>query len=96
MTSVYKATVTSYYYDTTSFKQPALMRHEYGRAPQVVAYDVDGFRVWYELQDGTWTRNPLNMSAVDKVAPVVFTRVSDPRLGTMRDSVWAAVQPRTF
>jgi type II secretory pathway pseudopilin PulG len=96
VTSVYKATVTSYYYDSTSFRKPALMRHEYGQAPQVVAYNVDGFRVWYQLQDGTWTRNPPNMSSVDKVSPVVFTKVTDPRLPTLRDSVWAAVEPRTF
>jgi len=96
VTSVYKATVTSYYYDTATYRKPALMRHEYGQAPQVVAYNVDGFRVWYEMQDGTWTRNPTNMSSVDKVSPVVFTKVTDPRRATLRDSVWAAVQPRTF
>ena len=96
VTSVYKATVTSYYYDTATYRKPALMRHEYGQAPQVVAYNVDGFRVWYELQDGTWTRNPPNMSSVDKVSPVVFTKVTDSRRATLRDSVWAAVQPRTF
>jgi type IV pilus assembly protein PilW len=96
VTSVYKATVTSYYFDTVSFRKPALMRHEYGQPPQVVAYNVDGFRVWYEMQDGTWTRNPSNMSSVDKVSPVVFTKVDDPRLPTLRDSVWAAVEPRTF
>jgi len=93
---VYKITISSYYYDVASFREPVLMRHEYGQAPQVVAYDVDGFRVWYELQDGTWTRNPPNISVVDKVSPVVLTRVTDPRLPTVRDSVWAAVQPRTF
>ena len=96
VTNVYKATITSYYYDTSSFRKPALMRHEYGSAPQVVAYDVDGFRVWYQMQDGTVTRNPANMDDVDKVAPVVYTRVNDPRRPTLRDSVWAAVQPRTF
>ena len=95
-TNIYKITISSYYFDATSFREPALMRHEYGQAAQVVAYDVDGFRVWYELQDGTWTRNPPNISVVDKVSPVVLTRVTDPRLPTVRDSVWAAVQPRTF
>ena len=96
VTSVYKATVTSYYYDAITFRKPAIMRHEYGQPPQVVAYNVDGFRVWYQLQDGTWTRNPPNMTSVDKVAPVVFTKVNDSRLASLRDSVWAAVQPRTF
>ena len=96
VTNVYKATITSYYYDATSFRRPVLMRHEYGQPPQVVAYNVDGFRVWYEMQDGTWTRNPGNMALVDKVSPVVYTRVTDPRRPTLRDSVWASVQPRTF
>ncbi len=96
VTNCYKATITSYYYDAASFRKPALMRHEYGSAPQVVAYNVDGFRVWYQMQDGTWTRKPSSMDFVDKVAPVVFTRVNDPRRATLRDSVWAAVQPRTF
>lgn len=96
VTNVYKATITSYYFDATSFRKPALMRHEYGTAPQVVAYNVDGFRVWYQMQDGTWTRDPSNMDFVDKVAPVVYTRVDDPRNPARRDSVWAAVQPRTF
>lgn len=96
VTNVYKATITSYYFDATSFQKPALMRHEYGTAPQVVAYNVDGFRVWYQMQDGTWTRDPSNMDFVDKVAPVVYTRVADHGHAALRDSVWAAVQPRTF
>ena len=96
LTNVYKATITSYYFDATTYRKPALMRHEYGSAPQVVAYDMDGFRVWYQMQDGTWTRKPSNMASVDKVSPVVYTRVNDPRQPTLRDSVWAAVQPRTF
>ncbi len=96
VTNVYKATVTSYYFDNTSFRKPVLMRHEYGSPPQVVAYNIDGFRVWYQMQDGTVTRNPPNMDLVDKVAPYVYTKVTDPRRGTLRDSVWAAVQPRTF
>ena len=94
--NIYKITISSYYYDVSSFSKPALMRHEHGQAPQILAYDVDGFRVWYELQDGTWTRNPPSLSVVDKVSPVVLTRVTDPRLPILRDSVWAAVQPRTF
>ena len=94
--NVYKITITSYYYDGGSFRRPVLIRHEYGQVPQILAYNVDGFHVWYELQDGSWTRNPPNISVVDKVSPVVLTRVTDPRLPTLRDSVWAAVQPRTF
>lgn len=93
---VYKITISSYSFDRNSYGKPALIRHEYGQAPQVVAYNVDGFHVWYELQGGTWTRNPLNLSSVDKVSPAVLTRVTDAHASTLRDSVWDAVQPRTF
>ena len=96
VTNVYKATITSYYFDATSYRRPVLMRHEYGQPPQIVAYDVDGFRVNYVMQDGTVTRNPSSMALVDKVSPVVYTRVTDSRRSTLRDSVWACVQPRTF
>ena len=94
--TVEKLTLSSYYMDRTSFRRPALMRHEYGLSPQVAAYNVDGFRVWYQLQDGTWTRNPQNMITVQKIMPVVATRLSDPRRPALVDSVWAALQPRSF
>ena len=48
------------------------------------------------MQDGTVTRNPSSMALVDKVSPVVYTHVTDSRRSTLRDSVWASVQPRTF
>jgi prepilin-type N-terminal cleavage/methylation domain-containing protein len=94
--TVEKLTLSSYYMDRTSFRKPALMRHEYGLSPQVAAYNVDGLRVWYQMQDGTWTRNPQNMIAVQKIMPVVATRLSDPRRPALVDSVWAALQPRSF
>jgi len=93
---VEKLTISSYYMDRTTYRKPVLMRHEYGLSPQVAAYNVDGFRVWYQMQDGTWTRNPQNMLAVEKVLPVVATRLSDPRRPALVDSVWTAVQPRSF
>lgn len=93
---VEKLTISSYYMDRTTYRKPVLMRHEWGQSPQIAAYNVDGFRVWYQLQDGTWTRNPQNMLNVEKVLPVVATRLSDPRRPALVDSVWAAVQPRTF
>jgi type II secretory pathway pseudopilin PulG len=93
---VCKLTLSSYYMDRTSLRKPALMRHEYGQSPQVVAYNVDGFHVWYQMQDGTRTRNPQNLLAVEKVLPVVTTRLSDPRRPALVDSVWAAVLPRSF
>lgn len=93
---VFKLTVSRYYMDRTSFRRPALMRQETGASAQVAAYNVDGFRVWYLMQNGTWTRDPKNLMAVEKVMPVVATRISDPRRPTLVDSVWASVQPRSF
>ena len=93
---VFKITRASYYFDSTSFRKPAVMRREFGQSPQIVAYDVNGLHVWYELQDGTWTRSPANLAFVDKVMPVVLTRVADARLATLADSVWAVIRPRTF
>jgi type II secretory pathway pseudopilin PulG len=93
---VYRVTLATYRYDSTSFRRPALVRVESGQPIQVVAYNVDGFHVWYDMQDGTRTRNPADLSLVDKIVPVVLTKVTDPRQPTLRDSVWADVRPRTF
>ena len=93
---VYKVTLATYRYDSTTYRKPVLVRVENGQAIQVVAYNVDGFHLWYEMQDGTRTRNPADLTLVDKIIPVVLTRVTDPRQPTLRDSVWAAVRPRTF
>ncbi len=95
-TQVYRITPATYYYDSVTFRRPAILRREFGQAPQIVAYDVNGMHVWYELQDGTWTRNPANLAMVDKVIPVVLTRVADARMATLQDSVWAVIRPRTF
>lgn len=93
---LYKVTMSSYVFDSTSFRKPCLVRYEPGQPRQVVAYNVNGFRVWYQLQDGTWTRNPVDLNMIDKIIPVVLTRVTDARYGTLRDSVWASIRPRTF
>ncbi len=95
-TQVYKITKATYYYDSTTYRKPAVIRREFGQAPQIVAYDVSGLHVWYELQDGTWTRSPGALSFVDKVIPVVLTRVTDGRLAALVDSVYAVIRPRTF
>ena len=95
-TSVYKVTLVSYLYDSTSFRRPALIRRELGKTPQVVAYNIDGFRLYYQMQDSSVTRSPGSLNFVDKIVPVVLTRVTDSRLPTLRDSVWAAIRPRTF
>ncbi len=65
VTNVYKATVTSYYFDNTSYRKPVLMRRESGSAPQVVAYNIDGFRVYYEMQDGKVLRE---FRIIDEIA----------------------------
>lgn len=93
---VFKVTMSTYMFDSTSYRKPVLLRREAGKVPQVVAYNVNGFHVWYLLQDGTWTRTPATMSMVDRVIPVVLTRVTDARLPTIVDSVYASVRPRTF
>ena len=93
---VEKLTLSSYYMDRASYRKPVLMRHEYGQSPQIAAYNVDGFRVWYQMQNGTWTRNPKNMVEVEKIMPVVATRLTDPRRPALVDSVWAALTPRSF
>lgn len=95
-TRIYKATITTYYLDRTTYRKPALVRREFGGAPQVVAYETEAFRVWFLLQDGSWTRNPLDLDFVDKIAPVVEMRVTDRRLPAVVESTWAVVRPRTF
>jgi type II secretory pathway pseudopilin PulG len=94
--NVYRLTISSYTFDAVSLRKPALIRHEYGQPQQVVAYDVSGFRVWYELEDGSWTRHPASLVSVVAVSPVVLTRVTSPGRPALVDSVWAAVRPRTF
>ena len=93
---VYKITRATYLYDSTSYRRPSIVRREFGGTPQIVAYDVNGLHVSYQLQDGTVTRNPVNLSLIDKVIPAVLTRVTDSRLATLRDSVYAIICPRTF
>ena len=93
---VFKITMSTYYMDRTSFRKPVLMRRPFGGSPQVAAYNVDGFRVFYGLQNGTWTRKPKDMMSVEKVSPVVLTALRDPRRPALIDSVWAVAQPRVF
>jgi type II secretory pathway pseudopilin PulG len=94
--SVLKLTISSYTYDPVTQRSPALVRHEYGQPPQAVAYNVSGFHVWYQLEDGTWTRHPANMASVVSISPAVLTRVARPGRPAFQDSAWVAVQPRTF
>ncbi len=92
---VYKSTWTQYRFDPTTFTRPSLVRIENNGLPQVVAQTVVAFEVWYLMQDGTLTRNPLDWTSVDRVRPLV--RISyESGNGTVNDSVWAIAKPRTF
>ncbi len=95
-TFVYKSMLVTYRFDATTYSKPALVRQELGGAQSVVAYDISGFRVYYEMQDGTITRSPGSMAFVNKVVPVVLTSVTSSRFPTLQDSVYAAIRPRTF
>ena len=93
---VYKVTWVAYKVDSTSYRKPALIRAQVGRAPQIAAYDVSGFRVYYQMQDGSLTRNPASLNFVARVLPVVYTRALSPNRVALNDSVWASIRPRTF
>ena len=98
---VYKIDILSYKIDSTSYKRPALVRRAFGGAPSVVAYDVDKFQVWYQMEDGSETRAPgvggaAATTTIDKVRPVITLRLTDRSRPAYVDSVWAEVQPRSF
>lgn len=94
-TQVYKMSMVSYKRDTTTYRKPVLVRWEYGRGTQVVAYNVKQFAVNYELQGGGFSRNPGALSMVDKVVPLVLTQGTVSGTSIV-DSAWASVRPRTF
>jgi prepilin-type N-terminal cleavage/methylation domain-containing protein len=97
---VFKVNILSYQIDSTSYRRPALVRREFRGSPEIVAYDVDRFQVWYRMQDGTNTRAPAlgaaSVVSIDKVRPIIYTRLTDKWRPVFVDSVWAEVQPRTF
>ncbi len=97
---VFKIEILSYRVDSTSYRRPALVRREFRKSQQIVAYDVDRFQVWYRMQDGSQTRAPAlgaaSVAAIDKVRPLLYTRLTDRWRPVFVDSVWAEVQPRTF
>jgi Tfp pilus assembly protein PilW len=91
---VFKAGWVTYRVDSTTFGRPSLVRHEFGRTPTMVAYDVSTFRVWYRMADGTQIRNALNLPMIEQVVPVL--RASNSTGGPASDSIYAAIRPRTF
>jgi prepilin-type N-terminal cleavage/methylation domain-containing protein len=93
---VYRVAWVTYKVDGTGFRTPCLTRRDQGSAPQVVATDVSAFHVWFLLQDATETRNPADLSLIDKIRPVIATQVADRGSAVITDSVWTMVRPRTF
>lgn len=93
---VYRVAWVTYRVDNTSYRTPCLTRRDQGSAAQVVATDVSSFQVWYLLQDDTVTRNPADLSLIDKIRPIIVTRVTDRGATVLTDSVYAMVRPRTF
>jgi prepilin-type N-terminal cleavage/methylation domain-containing protein len=93
---VYRVSWVSYRVDSTSARRPQLVRWQQNQAPQVVAYDVSQFTVSYLLQDSTRTREPLDLTLVDQVHPVLTMKTTVSQLGTATDSSWATVKPRSF
>jgi prepilin-type N-terminal cleavage/methylation domain-containing protein len=93
---VYRVSWVTYKVDSTGFSTPCLTRRDQGSVAQVVATDVSAFHVWYLLQDATETRDPVDLSLIDKIRPVIQTQVADRGSAVLTDSVWTMVRPRTF
>jgi type II secretory pathway pseudopilin PulG len=94
--AVYKIDWVAYRVDKTNYGRSALVRQSFGQAPQVVAWDVDRFIVRYQMQDGSWTRNPGDISFIARIRPTVVMRVDQSPHPTWVDSCWAEIRPRTF
>ena len=90
---VYKVSFVTYRVDSVNFRKRSVVRQEVGGTPQLICYNVKDMTVWYQLQDGSWTRNPADPKTIDKVVPVVHTFVGTP---ARLDSAWAAIHPRTY
>jgi hypothetical protein len=93
---VYRVAWVTYKVDNASYRTPCLVRRDQGFPAQIVATDVSAFQVWYLLQDDTVTRNPVDLSLIDKIRPIIVTRVTDRGATVLTDSVYAMVRPRTF
>ena len=94
--SVLKIDRVVYRLDTANFRRPCLVRQEFGKPPQVTAWDVQQFAVQYRMQDGSWTRNPSSVASIDRIRPVVVMRIAKPGQPAWVDSCWAEIRPRTF
>ena len=94
--SVLKIDRVVYRLDTVNFRRPCLVRQEFGKPPQVTAWDVQQFSVKYRMQDGSWTRNPSNIASIDRIRPAIVMRIDKPGKPAFVDSCWAEIRPRTF
>ena len=94
--SVLKIDRVVYRIDTVNFRRPCLVRQEFGKPPQVTAWDVDRFTVQYRMHDGSWTRNPSSVAFIDRIRPSLVMRIEKPKQPAWVDSCWAEIRPRTF
>jgi hypothetical protein len=90
---VYKVGWVSYRMDSTLYRRKSLIRYQVGAKPQLIASDIATFRVNYELDDGTTTRNPASVAVIEHVQPSIRPKAA---AGTAADSAWADIRPRTF
>lgn len=95
-TAVYRVGWISYRMDSTLFGRPALIRYAVGGSPQMVAPGIQSFQVWYKLDNGSRTRDPLSFaSKLRDVIPILYP-IGATGAAPQADSVWTVVQPRTF
>jgi type II secretory pathway pseudopilin PulG len=94
--SVFKIDRVIYRLDAVNFRRPCLVRQEFGKSPQVAAWDVKQFTVQYRMQDGSWTRNPSSVAFIDRIRPALVMRIDSPTHVAWVDSCWAEIRPRTF
>lgn len=94
--SVLKIDRVVYRLDKVNFRRPCLVRQEFGKPPQVTAWDVKQFTVQYRMQDGSWTRNPSSIASIDRIRPAIVMRIDSPGKPSFVDSCWAEIRPRTF
>jgi hypothetical protein len=93
--SVFKANWVTYYADSSATGRLALMQRTFGQAPEMIGDGVRRFWIRYRMHDGTMTRDPQDLSMIERIVPVLYTQ---PRSGTApgTDSLWATVRPRTY
>jgi prepilin-type N-terminal cleavage/methylation domain-containing protein len=93
---VYRVTFVSYQVQTTGGVRN-LVRWQTSQTPQLVANNVGQFKVTYFLDDGSESRDPDDLTTIERIEPVLYTTASGAGLKrAVTDSVWASIKPRTF